>query len=44
MAIAPSDEKRVDDWDERGIVAYMFTKGQSGILDHYGVLDPSGNC
>jgi hypothetical protein len=22
----------------------MFTKGQSGILDHSGVLDPSGNC
>jgi hypothetical protein len=25
-------------------VAYMFTKGQSGILEHYWVLDPSGNC
>jgi hypothetical protein len=24
-------------------VAYMFTKGQSGTLDHDGVLGPSGN-
>ena len=44
MAITPSDEKRVDGWDERHIVAYMFTKGQSGTLDDYWVLDSSGNC
>ena len=25
-------------------MAYMFTKGQSGIPDHYRVLDSSGNC
>jgi len=26
------------------IVACMFTKGQSGILDHDEILDSSGNC
>ena len=44
MAITPSDVKRVDSWDQMHILAYLFTKGKSGTLDHCGVLDPSGNC
>ena len=44
MAITPSDKKRVAVWDERHIVACMFTKRQTGYLDDYWVLGFSGNC
>src|SRR5713101_4992267 len=44
IAIAPSDVKRADGWDERRIVAWIFTKRQTGDLDEYWLLDPSGNC
>jgi hypothetical protein len=44
MTITPSDKKRVEVWDERRIVACMFTKRQTAYLDDYWVLGFSGNC
>jgi hypothetical protein len=44
MAITASNEKRVEGWDGRPIVAYMFTKRQSGESYEYWLLNLSGNC
>jgi hypothetical protein len=44
MAITASHEKRVERWDEWPIVAYMFTKRQSGESYEYWLLSLSGNC